>query len=61
MGHALNDLEIGILQAPNVEGIGEEALLAWQAESVEVVAARNAYAALRRSLLSLRAEVPGPP
>lgn len=44
-------------QAPAVELIGREEALLHEAESAEVAAARDTFAALRRQLVSLRAEV----
>ncbi len=41
-----------------MELIGREEALLHEAESVEVAVARNAFADLRRQLVSLRAEVP---
>ncbi len=45
-------------QAPAMELIGREEALLHEAESAEVADARDAFADLRRQLVSLRAEVP---
>ena len=47
-------------QAPPLELIGREEALLHEAESAEVAAARDAFAALRRQLVSLRAEARQP-
>lgn len=47
-------------QAPPLELIGREKALLHEAESAEVAAARDAFAALRCQLVSLRAEARQP-
>ena len=46
------------LQVPTVTGIGQDAALLYEAESEEVVVARDTFASLRQYLVTLQDEVP---
>ena len=48
------------LQVPTVTGIGQDAALLYEAESEEVVVARDTFASLRQYLVTLQDEVPSP-
>ena len=45
------------MQVPTVEGIGRDAGLLYEAESEEVVIARDTFASLRQYLVTLQEEV----
>ena len=45
------------MQVPKVEGIGRDAALLYEAESEEVVVARDTFASLRQYLVTLQEEV----
>ena len=48
------------LQVPTVTGIGQDAALLYEAESEEVVVARDTFASLRQYLVTLQDEVLSP-
>ena len=45
------------VQVPTVEGIGQDSVLLYEAESEEVVVARDTFASLRQYLVTLQQEV----
>lgn len=45
------------MQIPKVEGIGVDAALLYEAESEEVVIARDTFASVRQYVISLQEEV----
>ena len=50
-------MKVTPVQVPSVEGIGRDAALLYEAESEEVVIARDTFASLRQYLVTLQEEV----
>ena len=46
-----------VMQVPTVEGIGRDSALLYEAESEEVLIARDTFASLRQYLVTLQEEV----
>ena len=52
-----SEMKTAPVQVPSVEGIGRDAALLYEAESEEVVIARDTFASLRQYLVTLQEEV----